>query len=92
MLMEGEEAPVVIQATNALKHLNMHLTSKNARIRELSAISLGSISYQAIGKSNCIAAGSIDPLCNMLTDDVSEVRTASTRALISMAQMKDGKV
>lgn len=45
ILNEGEEAPVVIQATEALKHLNMHLLSKNARIREMAAINLGSISY-----------------------------------------------
>ena len=32
----------------------MHLLSKNARIREMAAINLGSISYQAIGKTNCI--------------------------------------
>lgn len=92
ILLEGEEAPVVIQATAALKNLNAHLLSKNARIREMSAINLGSISYQAIGKSNCIKEGSVEPLCNMLTDQVSEVRTAATRALTSMAQIKEGKV
>ena len=70
----------------------MHLLSKNARIREMAAINLGSISFQAIGKSSCISGGSVAPLCDMLTDDVSEVRTAATRALTSMAQMKDGKV
>ena len=92
ILNEGDEAPVVIQSTDALKHLNMHLLSKNARIREMAAINLGSISFQAIGKSNCIGAGSVAPLCDMLTDEISEVRTASTRALTSMSQMKEGKV
>ena len=92
VLNEGEDAPVVIQATEALKHLNGHLASKNPAIREMSAMNLGSISYQAIGKENCIKAGSIKPLCEMLTDPISQVRTASTRALCSLAQMKEGKV
>ena len=92
ILNEGEEAPVVIQSTEALAHLNKHLLSRNSRIREMAAVNLGSISYQAIGKSNCISAGSVQPLCDMLTDQVSEVRTAATRALCSMAQMKEGKV
>jgi len=37
-------------------------------------------------------ANSIQPLCEMLSDEVSEVRTASTRALASLAQYKEGKV
>lgn len=85
VLNEGEEAPVVIQATEALKHLNNHLGSDNPAIRERSAMNLGSISYQAIGKDNCIKAGSIKPLSEMLTDPVSKVRTAASRALCSMA-------
>jgi len=55
-------------------------------------MNLGSISFNTIGKEQTIDAGSIKPLCIMLTDPVSEVRTASTRALSSMAQNKEGKV
>ena len=44
------------------------------------------------GKGLTIEAGSIPPLCEMLTDKVSQVRTAATRALASLAQYKDGKV
>lgn len=83
---------MVVQGTDALKHLNSHLTSSHQKIRELAALNLGSISYQAIGRENTINAESIPPLCVMLTDKVSEVRTASTRALCSLAQMKEGKV
>lgn len=35
---------------------------------------------------------SIPPLCEMLTDKISQVRTAATRALCSLAQYKEGKV
>ena len=55
-------------------------------------MNLGSISYNAIGKEQCIDAGSIPPLCDMLTDKVSDVRTAATRALASLSQYKEGKV
>jgi hypothetical protein len=91
-LNEGEAATVVVQGTDALKHLNSHLTSSHQKIRELAALNLGSISYQAIGRENTINAMSIPPLCEMLTDHVSDVRTASTRALCSLSQMKEGKV
>lgn len=86
ILNGGEDAPAVVSATKALKHLNSHLTSTNARIREMAAMNLGSISYQTMGKDNTIMAGSIPPLCDMLIDRVSEVRMASTRALASLAQ------
>lgn len=39
-----------------------------------------------------IKAESIPPLCEMLHDEVSECRTAATRALTSLAQLKEGKV
>lgn len=39
-----------------------------------------------------IEAKSIPHLCQMLHDEVSEVRTASTIALTSLAQLKAGKV
>ena len=55
-------------------------------------MNLGSISYNSLGKEETIVAGSIEPLCMMLTDEVSAVRTASTRALASLAQQKEGKV
>ena len=92
ILNEGELAPMVVQGSNALERLNKHLKSTNAKIRELSAMNLGSISYNAIGKEQTIEAQSIPPLCDMLTDKVSYVRTAATRALASLAQYKEGKV
>tara|TARA_B110001450_G_C17202986_1_gene312194 strand:- start:31 stop:363 length:333 start_codon:yes stop_codon:yes gene_type:complete len=55
-------------------------------------LNIGSISYNSLGKEQTIEAGSIEPLCIMLTDEVSAVRTASTRALASLAQQKEGKV
>lgn len=92
ILIEGEAAPLVIQGSDVLPRLNNHLKSTNATIRELSAMNIGSISYNSLGKEQTIDAGSIQPLCEMLTDNVSEVRTASTRALSSLAQQKEGKV
>ena len=44
------------------------------------------------GKERTIEAESIPLLCQMLHDEVSEVRTAATRALASLAQLKAGKV
>ena len=92
ILNEGEMAPMTIQGSDALNRLNQHLLSPEYQIRELAAMNLGSISYNAIGKEQTIEANSIPPLCNMLSDKVSEVRTAATRALASLAQYKDGKV
>lgn len=92
ILNEGELAPMVVQSGDSLNRLNNHLTSTNYEIRELAAMNLGSISYNSMGKEQCIEAKSIPPLCEMLTDKVSEVRTAATRALNSLAQYKDGKV
>jgi len=43
------------------------------------------------GKEKTIDAQSIPPLTEMLFDEVSEVRTAATRALVSLAQLKAGK-
>ena len=91
-LNEGEVAPMVIHNTEVLIRLNSHLISADFRIRELSAMNLGSISFNMSGKGLTIEAGSIKPLCDMLTDKVSDVRTAATRALASLAQYKDGKV
>ena len=68
------------------------MTSENFEIRCLAAQNLGSISYNANGKNDTIRAKSIPPLCDMLTDRVSDVRTAATRALASLAQLKEGKV
>jgi hypothetical protein len=92
ILIEGEAAPLVIQGSDVLPRLNAHLKSENFKIRELSALNIGSISYNSLGKEHTIEAGSIPPLTQMLTDTVSEVRTASTRALSSLAQQKEGKV
>jgi hypothetical protein len=58
----------------------------------MAAMNLGSISFNILGKESTIDAKSIPPLCVMLSDPVSEVRTASTRALASLAQFKEGKV
>jgi hypothetical protein len=91
-LAEGEKAPSIILGTPALARLNTHLASKNQKIRELAALNLGSISYNVKGKEKTIEAKSILPLTKMLFDQVSEVRTASTRALASLAQLKAGKV
>ena len=92
ILNEGEQAPIVIQNTEAIFRLNKHLESKNDQIREYAALNLGSISYNVIGKSLTIDAKSIPPLTEMLIDKVSKVRAACTRALVSMAQQKEGKV
>jgi hypothetical protein len=92
ILMEGELAPMVIQGSDAIPRLNKHLKSSESEIRELAALNLGSVSYNGIGKELCIDAGSIPPLCDMLTDKVPPVRTAATRALVSLSQYKEGKV
>jgi len=92
ILNEGEVAPMVIHNTEVLSRLNKHLRSTDFKIRELAAANLGSISFNMSGKGLTIEAGSIPPLCEMLTDKVSQVRTAATRALASLAQYKDGKV
>ena len=92
ILTEGEKAPNILLATPSLNRLNTHLASKNKYIRELAALNLGSISYNMKGKERTIEAKSIPPLTKMLHDDVSEVRTAATRALTSLAQLKQGKV
>jgi HEAT repeat protein len=85
ILAEGEKAPAILLNTPALARLNSHLDSENKYIRELAALNLGSISYNMKGKEKTIEAKSIQPLCKMLFDEVSEVRTAATRALCSLA-------
>jgi hypothetical protein len=92
VLAEGEKAPSILLGTPALARLNGHLGSKNAKIRELAALNIGSISFNVHGKERTIEAHSIEPLTRMLFDKVSEVRTAATRALASLAQLKAGKV
>lgn len=85
ILAEGERAPTILLGTPVLGRLNTHLASKNALIRELAALNLGSISYNVKGKEQTIEAKSIPPLTKMLFDEVSEVRTAASRALVSLA-------
>ena len=51
----------------------------------MSAENLGSISYNVMGKRSAIEAESIPPLCEMLTDDIYEVRAAAVRVLASLA-------
>lgn len=92
VLAEGEKAPVILLNTPSLARLNTHLVSKNSQIRELAALNIGSISYNVMGKEKTIEAKSIEPLTKMLNDKISEVRTAASRALTSVAQLKAGKV
>lgn len=92
MLLEGELATSLILNTPVLERLNMHLVANNWEIRKLAAENLGSISFNVIGKRSTIEAESIPPLCNMLTDDIFEVRAAAVRALASLAQLKEGRI
>lgn len=85
ILAEGERAPSILLQTPVLGRLNTHLTSRNPQIRELAALNLGSISYNVKGKEKTIEAKSIPPLTQMLFDEVSEVRSAASRALVSLA-------
>lgn len=85
ILGEGEIAPNIFLSTPVLSRLNGHMTSKNDKIRELAALNTGSISYNVKGKERVIEARSIPILCNLLFDEISEVRIASTRALTSLA-------
>lgn len=91
-LLEGGRAQGLILVTQAHARLNDHMESRNKEIRELAALNLGSISYNERGKEATITAGSIKKLCTMLDDTVSECRVAATRALCSLAQLKQGKV
>ena len=92
ILLEGEMATTLLLGTLVLERLNGHLKAKNWEIRKLSAENLGSISYNASGKKSTIEANSIPPLCEMLSDDIFEVRTSAVRALASLAQLKEGKI
>ena len=92
LLLEGERALSIVLSTQALSRLNDHLGSDNKYIRELAALNLGSISYNGRGKEYTIKAESIKPLCEMLDDSITNCRIAATRALTSLAQLKEGKV
>ena len=92
ILLEGELATGLVLNTPVIRHLNHHLKSLNHEIRRLSAESLGSISYDEVGKLAVLEAESVEPLSLMLTDQINPVRTASVRALTSLAQIKEGKV
>lgn len=85
ILLEGDLATSLLLNTLVLTRLNMHLTSNNWEIRKMSAQNLGSISYNVMGKRATIEAESIPPLCEMLTDEVFEVRASAVRALASLA-------
>jgi len=85
ILLEGEMATPLLLNTPVLVRLNAHLKSKCWEIRRLAAENLGSISYNVQGKEAAIEAESIPPLCVMITDTVSEVRTSAVRALASLA-------
>ena len=84
VLSDGEAAPMILLGTPVLARLNKHLSSKNSKIRELAASNLASISFNMKGKEQTIESGSIPHLCQMLHDEVSEVRTAATQALASL--------
>jgi len=90
--LEGDLATSLLLNTPVLARLNMHLASNNWEIRKMSAENLGSISYNVMGKRATIEAESIPPLCEMLTDDIFEVRASAVRALASLAQLKEGKI
>ena len=92
ILLEGDLATSLLLNTPVLERLNMHLTSKNWEIRKMSAENLGSISYNVLGKKATVEAESIPPLCEMLTDEIFEVRASAVRALASLAQLKEGKI
>jgi hypothetical protein len=92
VLAEGEKAPMILLNCPTLARLNTHLVSKNAQIRELAALNIGSVSFNVLGKERTIEAKSIEPLTKMLFDKVSLVRTAASRSLVSLAQLKAGKV
>lgn len=85
ILSEGETAPTILLGTQVLGRLNKHLQSNNAKIRYLSAVNIGCLSYNVKGKEKTIEAQSIPLLCNMLNDEHEEIRTAATRALASLA-------
>ena len=90
--LEGELATGLCLNTHILQRLNGHLKSTNHEIRRLAAESLGSISYDEVGKLATLEAESITPLCEMLTDPIPTVRVSAVRTLCSLAQLKDGKV
>ena len=92
MLLEGEMATDLVLSTPVLARLNSHLKSTNWKIRQLAAENLGSISYNIMGKSATIEAKSIPPLCELLSDEIFEVRASALRALASLAQLKEGKI
>jgi hypothetical protein len=68
ILLEGELATGLVLNTPVIKHLNHHLKSLNHAIRRLAAESLGSISYDEVGKLAVLEADSVEPLSGMLTD------------------------
>lgn len=92
VLLEGDLATSLILNTPVLERLNTHLASTNWQIRKLAAENLGSISYNVMGKRAAIEADSIPPLCNMLNDEIFDVRSSAVRALASVAQLKEGKI
>ncbi len=91
ILLEGDLATSLLLNTPVIERLNMHLKASNWEIRKLAAENLGSISYNVMGKRATIEAESIPPLCDMLTDEIYEVRASAVRALASLAQLKEGK-
>ena len=92
ILLEGDMATPYVLNTPVLARLNKHLAAKEWQIRQLAAENLCSISFNDDGKTQTIEAGSIQPLTEMLTDTISDVRTSAVCALASLAQLKEGKI
>lgn len=84
-LLHGDMATPFVLNTPVLERLNSHLESSEWRIRTLAAQNLGSISFNVEGKRQTIEENSIHPLCEMLSDNISDVRCAAVRALASLA-------
>lgn len=84
-LLHGDMATPFVLNTPVLERLNSHLVSREWRIRQLAAQNLGSISFNVEGKRQTIEEKSIPPLCEMLSDTISDVRTSAVRALASLA-------
>ena len=85
-------ATAFVLNTPVLEKLNAHLLSQDWKIRELAARNLGSISFNVEGKRQTIESKSIPPLSDMMSDNISDCRRSSVRALASMCQLKEGKV
>ena len=83
-LLEVEEGPIRGLKTSALSRLKMHLESTHWEIRFLAAMNIGSFSFALVGKSLALRANCVLPIASLLSDECSQCRAASTRALASL--------